>query len=620
MYSSHQAGCKPLSDSTLGRVVSVAGAKAIVMLDHGAAAANRAAGRPELGTLLAVETPRAVVLAIVAALSIPVPSQREGEHEFWIAELALVGELTLGQAGSLRFARGTTSYPALGDRVRVASHAELQTAFSDAERESVRIGALRQDSSIAATINVDDLLGKHFAVLGTTGTGKSCTTALILRAIIEKNRAAHVVLLDAHNEYASAFGELAEVISPRDLQLPIWLLSFDEVVEVVLGDKTRKLETELLAELIPIARARFADAQQGGDEPGMRRLGDARLSCSINTPLPYRICDLLSLIHERMGRLEHKSDLPPYRHLKSRIELLYGDPRYSFLFGAPGVTDDMAAILGRVFRVPVLDKPLTIVELTGLPSEAVEVVVAILCRLTFEFALWSEGQVPVTLVCEEAHRYVPANAALGFPPCRQAIAKIAKEGRKYGASLCIVTQRPSEVDATILSQCNTVFALRMANDRDQAIVSSAIADTGLGLVEFLPALGQREAIAFGDGVALPVRLLFDELPRHAMPRSGTARFSERWQHGQIGTDLLNVVVDRWRALDAPRDFEVRDAGDGFQADLVADAAAVDSSLQDAAATLRAKARTMESAVAERDGALPASHHALRERLMTRRRS
>jgi hypothetical protein len=206
----------------------------------------------------------------------------------------------------------------------------------------------------------------------------------------------------------------------------------------------------------------------------------------------------------------------------------------------------MAQILGRIFRVPVNDKPITILELTGLPAEITNVVVSVLCRLTFDFALWSEGQVPVTLVCEEAHRYVPAKANLGFEPCKRAIAKIAKEGRKYGASLCVVTQRPAEIDPTILSQCNTVFALRMSNDRDQEIVKSAIADTGSGLLEFLTALGQREAIAFGDGVTLPVRIKFDELPKHCMPRSSTASFTEKWQRSVGDDGFLEGIVERWR--------------------------------------------------------------------------
>ncbi len=219
------------------------------------------------------------------------------------------------------------------------------------------------------------------------------------------------------------------------------------------------------------------------------------------------------------------------------------------MFGSLTVYDGMTQILSRIFRVPVNNKPITIVELTGLPTEIVNVVVSVLARMTFDFAHWSEGKVPLTLVCEEAHRYVPASDHLGFEPCKRAIAKIAKEGRKYGVALCIVSQRPAEVDPTILSQCNTVFALRMSNDRDQEIVNSAITDTGSGLLEFLPSLGQREALAFGDGVALPVRIKFDELPANCLPRSTTARFTEHWQRSVGDEGFLEQVVEKWRTSD-----------------------------------------------------------------------
>jgi DNA helicase HerA-like ATPase len=534
------------SDPGTGRVVSVAGSKAIIMLDH---RAEQAAGkdRPEMGTLLAVETSRSVVLATISALSIPVPAQMDTDNEFWFAELSLVGELKF-EAGrrSQTFTRGTSSYPALGDRVRLATHDELQTAFSSRDHAGVRVGSLRQDESIAVNLNVDELLGKHFAILGSTGTGKSCTTALILRSILERNPAAHIVLIDPHSEYATAFQGLAEVISPGNLQLPLWMLNFEETVEIFVPDCERKAEIEILAELIPIAKARFA-AGRAADSQRLRRAAIDPGRCTVDAPLPYRVSDLLALIDERMGRLENKRELQPYRQLRQRIEAISMDGRYGFLFRSLTVSDDMSQVLGRLFRVPLRDKPLTILELTGLPSEVVNVVVAVLCRLTFEFALWSDGNVPVTLVCEEAHRYVPASTTTGFEPCKRAIAKIAKEGRKYGASLCIVTQRPSEIDPTILSQCNTVFALRLSNDRDQEIVASAITDTSIGLLDFLPALGKREALAFGDGVALPVRIMFDALPADALPRSTTAMFTERWQSNHADEHFLSLVVERWRA-------------------------------------------------------------------------
>ncbi|RUP08196.1 DUF87 domain-containing protein [Hyphomicrobium sp.] len=540
------------SNASIGRIVSVTGSKAIVLLDGaGELRARSPDGRPEMGTLLAIETTRTTVLAIVSALSVPVPSQREGDSEVWIAELGMVGELTnVGEGKPPKFNRGVTGYPGLGDRVRLALRTELEATFCGDSEAMVRVGSIRQDSSIPAMVRVDELLGKHFAILGTTGTGKSCTTALILRSIVEKNPNAHIVLLDPHNEYATAFSEWAEVISPRNMQLPYWLLTFEEIQEVLVGDGDRKAEIEILQEVIPIAKARYNSSRSSEPAKLRRGFGDAS-RFTVDTPVPYRISDLLLLIDERLGKLENRKDLAPYRILKHRIETISQDGRYAFMFGSLTVYDGMTQVLGRIFRVPVNSKPITILELTGIPSEVVNVVVSVLCRMTFDFALWSEGQVPVTLVCEEAHRYVPVNSTLGFEPCKRAIAKIAKEGRKYGASLCIVTQRPAEIDPTILSQCNTVFALRMSNDRDQEIVQSAVADTGAGLLEFLPSLGQREAIAFGDGMALPVRIKFDELPKRALPKSSSANFSERWQTSLGDEGFLDQIVERWRSSGIP---------------------------------------------------------------------
>ena len=552
--SAHDLKSSSAVDMSIGRIVSVTGSKAIVLLDGGhspAATAKRGViQRPEMGTLLAIDTVNTVVLAIVSALSVPVPAQREGDTEIWIAELGLVGELWRpkdNRPGS--FNRGVTAYPTLGDRVRVASKPELELAFCGDMKGSVRVGAIRQDASIPAMIKVDDLLGKHFAILGTTGTGKSCTTALILRAILMDNPAAHLVLLDPHNEYATAFPEWGEVINPRNMQLPYWLLTFEELTEVLLGSAVadRKAEIEILQELIPIVKGRYSVGRAASKDQTLRRGLSPDTRYTVDTPVPYRISDLTAMIDERMGKLENKKDLSPYRNVKQKIEQISQDPRFGFMFGSLTVHDSMAQILSRIFRVPVNNKPITILELTGIPPEIVNVVVSVLCRMTFDFALWSEGKVPVTLVCEEAHRYVPANASAGFEPCKRAIAKIAKEGRKYGASLCIVTQRPAEIDPTILSQCNTVFALRMSNDRDQAIVQSSISDTGSGLLEFLSALGQREAIAFGEGVTLPVRIRFDELSKAHMPRSSSAKFSEKWQNSVGDEGFLESVVERWRS-------------------------------------------------------------------------
>src|SRR5947209_7891023 len=181
----------------------------------------------------------------------------------------------------------------------------------------------------------------------------------------------------------------------------------------------------------------------------------------------------------------------------------------------------MVETLATLFRLPPNGMPMTIMQLAGFPAEVVDSVVSVLLRMAFEFGLWSDGAFPLLVVCEEAHRYAPADRSIGFGPTRRAISRIAKEGRKYGVFLGLVTQRPAELDATVISQCSTLFAMRMANDRDQAIVRAAVSDAAASLLAFLPALGAREVFAFGEGVPLPTRLRFDEVDRAHIP-SGEA--------------------------------------------------------------------------------------------------
>jgi len=535
---------------SIGRIVSVSGSEAIVLLNNSISDdVSIIQNRPEIGTLLKLKTSNAVVLALVSALNVPMPSQRDQESEVWIAELELVGEIVEdGESRRKEFRRGVTIYPSLGEKVYMATRQELEAAYCSNREKAISVGQIRQDTTIPAMINVDELLGKHFAILGTTGTGKSCSVALMLRSILVENPEAHVVLLDPHNEYAASFNGLAEVIKPDDLQLPYWFLIFEEIVEVLVGDRGGKSDqVEILSELIPLAKSQYGNHRSRSAQTALRRSLSGGLSYSVDTPVPYRLSDLLSLIDDRMGMLEHKNDLWPLKQLKQRIEAMTTDKRYSFMFGSLTVQDQMAEILGRIFRVPVNGRPISILQLTGLPSEIVNVVVSVLCRMTFDFGLWAGGSIPLTLVCEEAHRYIPNDKSLGFEPTRRAIAKVAKEGRKYGVSLCIVSQRPSELDSTILSQCNTVFAMRMSNDRDQQIVAAAVADSASGMLEFLPSIGTGEAIAFGDGVPLPVRIRFNRLPQEHMPKSQTALFTERWRQ-QIGNDdLLKSVVEKWRS-------------------------------------------------------------------------
>ena len=310
------------------------------------------------------------------------------------------------------------------------------------------------------------------------------------------------------------------MLSPKNLKLPFWVFNFEEIVDVFFrGRPGVDEEVEILSELIPIAKSIFAP----NNGPATRRIvrNDPKSSgVTVDTPVPYRLEDLIRLIDERMGKLENRSAWARYHRLITRIETARNDPRYGFMFDNANVGGDtMVETLSTLFRLPPNGMPMTIMQLAGFPAEVVDLVVSVLLRMAFEFGLWSDGAFPLLCVCEELHRYAPADRSVGFGPTRKAVSRIAKEGRKYGVFLGLITQRPAELDATIISQCSTLFAMRMANDRDQAIVRSAVSDAAGSLIGFVPSLGTREVFAFGEGVALPTRLRFKELDRHHIPHS-----------------------------------------------------------------------------------------------------
>jgi DNA helicase HerA-like ATPase len=205
---------------------------------------------------------------------------------------------------------------------------------------------------------------------------------------------------------------------------------------------------------------------------------------------------------------------------------------------------------------------MTVMQLAGFPAEVVDSVVSVLSRMAFEFGLWSDGAVPLLFVCEEAHRYAPGDRTIGFGPTRKAISRIAKEGRKYGVFLGLVTQRPADLDATIISQCSTLFAMRMANDRDQNIIRFAVSDAAASLLAFVPSLGTREVFAFGEGVALPTRLRFTKLAAEFLPKSEA--MSSCRVDASRGADaaFIEGVVDRWRG--ATMGNSKRKFGDGLR--------------------------------------------------------
>jgi hypothetical protein len=295
------------------------------------------------------------------------------------------------------------------------------------------------------------------------------------------------------------------------------MFRFDEILDIIYGGrKANSEETEALYQVIKTAKARFgASSASRLSETILRRqnLGDSAISA--DTPVPYRVSDAAQIIEEWIGKLDASYARANLRSLKQRLEGLSQDPRYRFMFGKVLIDDVMAKVLGQIFRAP---KPVTIVQVAGLPNDVVNSVVSVLARMAFEIALSSAGRYQIAVLCEEAHRYLPSDASDAFAPTRRALGRIAREGRKYGVSLGVVTQRPADVDATVLSQCSTMFAMRLANERDKAIVGAAAGVSSTGALSFLSSLADREAIAFGEAIATPMRMKFRDYRQFEMSR------------------------------------------------------------------------------------------------------
>jgi len=526
----------------LGHVHSVTGSQASIgILDLAALKRSGAT----VGKFVKIHTGKTLLIGLITELSASPGVGDQGSCG--TAHVDLTGEIS-DRSGAVSFRRGVGEYPTVGDPVTTLTSNELRVVFDISGTKTIKVGQLQQDGAIPVSVDVDAMLGMHFAVLGTTGVGKSSALALILQQLLQVRPDVRILLLDVHNEYGRCFGERAYVSNPGNLKLPFWLFNFEEIVDVFFGGRPGlDEEIEVLAEVIPVAKATYTQYRANADRLALKRFDPKSIGFTVDTPVPYRLADLLAQIDERMGKLENRSSRLMYHKLMQRIETVSNDPRYAFMFENANVGGDtMAESISQLFRLPSAGKPMTVMQLAGFPAEVVDSVVSVLCRMAFEFGLWSDGAAPMLFVCEEAHKYASADRSIGFGPTRRAISRLAKEGRKYGVFLGLVTQRPAELDPTIISQCSTLFAMRMSNDRDQALLRSAVSDTAANLFTFVPSLGTREALAFGVGVPLPTRLTFTELPAQLLPRSET--FSGASDAQAIGQDLsfIGSVVERWR--------------------------------------------------------------------------
>jgi len=432
------------------------------------------------------------------------------------ANVELLGEV-IDIDGRPKFRRGVASYPALGSAVNRIRQSDLAAIYDLGDRKASIIGNLVQ-AQIPAAVDIDAMLRRHFAIVGTTGVGKSTSIGILLRAAIKERPGMRVVILDPHNEYSNVFRKESATVEASRFELPFWLFQFEEFLEAVYRGTPAPLdESDFLREAIADAREQFS----GLERPGLAKWNNRSEEGGAETPRPYRLADVIAQIDAEIGRLEPRYPRGSLRNLKHRLDTLSNDQNFRFMFGKAAIDARMDFVTRNLFRLHDATRPVTILRMAGIPADVLNAAVSVLSRLAFDLCVLHRGRQEVLLVCEEAHRYVPADHSLGFHPTRRAIARIAKEGRKYGSYLGIVTQRPAELDPTILSQCSTVFAMRLSNASDQQIMRSAIPDNAAGALEFISALNNREAIAFGEAVATAMRMVFELQDESHLPRMST---------------------------------------------------------------------------------------------------
>ncbi len=436
------------------------------------------------------------------------------------------------------FRRGVTHYPIPGALVYPATSNDLRQIYASDGRSAIQVGTVFPTKDIRAGLYIDAMLGKHFALLGSTGTGKSTSAALILHRICEHAPEGHIVMIDPHGEYSAAFKQTGMIFDVSNLQMPYWLMNFEEHCEVFLtsSGNDRQEDMDILSKCLLQARQK-------------NRLAETMGKITVDSPIPYLLSDLTNLITTEMGKLDKATSSAPYMRIKNKIDELKADPRFQFMFSGMLVGDTMADFIAKIFRMPSRGKPISIIDVSGVPSDITSTVVAVLSRMVFDFAIWARDEKtrPVLLVCEEAHRYVPSEKNADGSSVGRILSRIAKEGRKYGVSLGLITQRPSDLAEGVLSQCGTIISMRLNNDRDQAFVKAAMPEGARGFLDSIPALRNRECIICGEGVSIPIRVSFDDLEESKRPASADPSFTELWSASGGEEEMVQRTVQRWRA-------------------------------------------------------------------------
>ena len=449
------------------------------------------------------------------------------------------------------FTRGISRFPISGAELQQLRNGNLERIFSSYGDTDYQVGRLTSFASIPVHLDASAFFGRHAAILGQSGSGKSWTVTSLIQSALHSMPQAHIILLDMHGEYCDK--EVDGVVSRSpfdadkvrsfradDLEFPYWLLAFSELCELVINpvDEHASIQTSYLRSTLIRLREEANETLQIGH-------------ITVDSPMYYSMDDLIQAIksanRETSDFGKKKSALyGKFDQVLVRLNSLQNDNRYDFLM-SPKIRTSTESLPGLMRDLVGLGSPsasVTVLDLSAVPFDVVPMVAAQVGRLTYEFNFWNPQcrDFPIFLICEEAHEYIPREDIPRFKEARRSMERISKNGRKYGVGLCVVSQRPHDVSETVLAQCSSFICLRISNPDDQEYVRSMVPDAARGTFAALTSLSKGEAVALGEAVPMPVRFRVD-LP-NPPPNSTDIDYAGKWREG--GGDIdVEKLVSNW---------------------------------------------------------------------------
>ena len=515
----------------------------------------------QLSSYVAVKQNTVHLIAIVtrmteqealAAPTIKMPGDDAAKLPFAkrIARLTPVGSIV----GDGQFERGVTQYPTTGAEVHAIGSADIAKMFDRYQSKGLAVGTLASHPSLKVFLDPTSLFGRHSAILGQTGSGKSWTVASIVQKTVAVMSKAHIIILDLHGEYCwkdedgrrhyALADSITRHVDARDLEIPYWLMTYAELCDLLI-DRTEQAAHN--------QTAFFRDTLRQLREKEKIPLGLERVT--VDTPVYFSLDELVAEVEAKNSEmvqgargLKQGDMFGAFDRFLVRLESRMNDVRYDFLL-KPKVRTSSASLSNLLRDFVGLGTPkatVTVIDLSSVPFDVRPTIAAQIGRLVFEFNYWNPEyrEFPILLMCEEAHAYITRESDIQFAGSRKSMERIAKEGRKYGVGLAIVSQRPHEVSETVLAQCGTFICLRITNPNDQSYVRSLVPESEGDLVSVLAGLGRGEALVLGEAVPLPTRLQFEK--PDPTPNSDDVDFYDKWTTGPDDLDV-GAIVKRWRS-------------------------------------------------------------------------